>query len=394
MPALEENHDMTKPLAGPSNALSWVHFGDLHIHDAYEENHLDFLELIDDVNDYLAGKVDFVFLPGDNADDGFEAQYKLVREALDRLRVPVHSITGDHDRKAGTLDFFRQYLETDLYRVIDLKGFRLFFLNAMDGATAKDFDFSPEQIRWLKEQLIDSRSRGLRPLVFTHLYPSELRTQANAIRSLIRDFNIELVEMGHTHYNELANDGRTIYAATRSTGQIEEGPPGFSLTTIDGDVVSWKFKERGPWPFVMITSPADEKLITRPASANHVVQGVVPIRARIWGSVLSGVSCSIDEARAQSMELVGNSWEFQWDSSVVTDGPHRISVRAEASAAQEMCDEIVVLVNQSGHYTAPHRSSVDYENAIGAYPLKGILGTELGPNEKGTKGPWPSWRSS
>jgi Icc protein len=47
--------------------------------------------------------------------------------------------------------------------------------------------------------------------------------------------------MGHTHYNELANDGRTLYTATRSTGQIEEGPVGFSVTNIDGDVISWKF---------------------------------------------------------------------------------------------------------------------------------------------------------
>ncbi len=84
--------------------------------------------------------------------------------------------------------------------------------------------------------------------MFTHLYPSELLGQADAFTLLIREFHVELVEMGHTHYNELANDGQTIYAATRSTGQIEEGPPGFSLAALDGDVVSWKFKEHGPWP--------------------------------------------------------------------------------------------------------------------------------------------------
>lgn len=46
------------------------------------------------------------------------------------------------------------------------------------------------------------------------------------------------MEMGHTHYNELANDGQTAYAATRSTEQIEEGPAGFSVTTLDGGVIS------------------------------------------------------------------------------------------------------------------------------------------------------------
>ena len=382
---------MTNSPAVSNNTLSWVHFGDLHIHEAYEENHLDFLELIEDVNDHLIGKIDFAFLPGDNADDGLEAQYQLVRGALDRLKLPVHSITGDHDRKSGTLDPFRQYLEPDLYRSIHLKGFRLLFLNAMDGPTAKDFDLGSEQIHWLGEQLVGSRSGGLRPLVFTHLYPSELLTQAGAFGDLIRQFEVELVEMGHTHYNELANDGRTIYAATRSTGQIEEGPPGFSLTTIDGDVVSWRFKERGPWPFVMITSPADERLITRPESANHVVRGVVPIRAKIWGDVSGCATCSIDNAPEQPMELVGDLWQMQWDSSGVPDGQHRIRVRTKASQGEY--DEIEVMVSQNGQYTSPPRSPIDYENAIGSYPVKGILGTELGPNEKGSKGPWPSWRS-
>ena len=46
---------------------------------------------------------------------------------------------------------------------------------------------------------------------------------------------VALVDMGHTHYNELANDGRTIFAATRSTGQIEEGPVGYSIATIDAE---------------------------------------------------------------------------------------------------------------------------------------------------------------
>jgi hypothetical protein len=84
--------------------------------------------------------------------------------------------------------------------------------------------------------------------MFAHLYPGDLLTQADAFTHLIPEFPVELVEMGHMHYNELANDGHTIYAVTRSTGQIEEGSPGFSFTAIDGDVVSWKFTEHGPWP--------------------------------------------------------------------------------------------------------------------------------------------------
>jgi 3',5'-cyclic-AMP phosphodiesterase len=373
--------------------LSWVHFGDLHIQSAFDENYLDFLDLIDEANRHLVGKVNFAFLPGDNADDGARSQYALVSSALERLQIPFYVIAGDHDKKGGTLDSFREYLGVKEYYATTLNGFQLLFLNAMDGSRPEEFDFSTEQIEWLQEQLVKARSASLRPIVFTHLYPSELLTQAGAFTRLIREFQVELVEMGHTHYNELANDGHTIYATTRSTGQIEEGPPGFSITAIDGDVVSWKFKERKVWPFVMITAPADEKLITRPNSSSHVLRGTVSIRARAWGDApVRAVMCSIDGATPQPMQFVQERWEIPWNSHEAPDGIHRLRVEAVTDDGHRAHDEISVLVNQAGDYEPPRRSAIDYENTIGAYPGKGILGTQLGPNENGTKGPWPSWR--
>lgn len=378
----------------PTDTLSWVQFGDLHIRNRTDENYQDFLSLIAEVNEHVAGEVDFAFLPGDNADDGTEEQYELVSEALTGLRIPVHIITGDHDRKGGGLAFFRQYLEPDLYRAVDLHGFRLLFLNAMDGRDSKTFDLSSEQFEWVKNRLNEAATAGLRIVVFTHLYPSELERHGAALSKAIREFGVELVCMGHTHYNELANDGSTVYEATRSTGQIEEGPPGFSITTINEDVVSWKFKERGPWPFVMITSPADERLITRPSSPRHVVRDMARVRARVWGAAVDRsavVMCSIDGGFEQAMHWGNGVWEFDWNSQHVSDGSHRLSVRVEHQSGQAR-DEISVLVNQAGQYDPPQRSAVDYENEIGAYPAKCLLGTQLGPNENGTKGPWPSWR--
>ena len=377
--------------------LSWAHFGDLHISEAYEENHLDFLEMIDEANEHLTDKVDFAFLPGDNADDGTEEQYQLVRSALDRLKLPVQVVTGDHDKKAGTLDLFTQYLDKDLYRALTIRGFRLLFLNAMDGMTSDAFDIGSKQLEWIESELTGARAAKLRPLIFTHLYPSELSTQAESFGRLIRDFQVEVVDMGHTHYNELANDGLTIYAATRSTGQIEEGPPGFSITTIDGNVVSWKFKKLGPWPFVMITSPADEKMITRPESPSQVVRGTVSIRGTVWGGTnIQGMTCSIDNGPRRAMfgnvGFASGEWSLNWDSRDVPDGAHRIVLRAEVEGNGRATDEICVVVNQAGVYTSPKHSSIDFENTIGAHPGKGILGTQLGPTENGTKGPWPSWR--
>jgi hypothetical protein len=41
-------------------------------------------------------------------------------------------------------------------------------------------------------------------------------------------------------------------------------------------------------------------------------------------------------------------------------------------------------------YSAPPRYAIDYKNAIGAWPEKHILGTQLGPSENGRH--WPSRR--
>ena len=160
----------------PTNFISWVHFGDLHVREAHNENHEDFLELIQHVNENLAGKVDFAFLPGDNADDGAEAQYKLVRGALEKLQVPAYVIAGDHDKKPGSLWLFQQYLEPSLYHALNIRNFRLLFLNAMDGKDSDSFDLGPEQIQWLQTELEQARAAQLRPLMFHHLYPSELQS--------------------------------------------------------------------------------------------------------------------------------------------------------------------------------------------------------------------------
>jgi hypothetical protein len=150
----------------PKPSLTWVLFGDLHMTQGGEQNHRDFLALIDEVNTHLSGHVDFCLLPGDNANNGEVAQYLL---------------TTDGDR----------------------------------------------------------------------------------LLQLLKENRVVAVDMGHTHYNELTNDGQIIFATTRSTGQIEEGPVGFSVMNLEGDGASWRFKPLdSAWPFVMITSPVEERLVT------------------------------------------------------------------------------------------------------------------------------------
>jgi Icc protein len=204
---------------------------------------------------------------------------------------------------------------------------------------------------------------------------------------LVRERGVALVEMGHTHYNELANDGRTVYAATRSTGQVEEGPVGFPVTTLDAGVISWKFKPVSEWPLVVITSPGDRRLIVDAANPGQVVRGKVRVGARIWGEQIENVAMAIDGNPVQSLNATGDcTWATEWDSTRTGDGPHLLSVTATLAASQTT-DSISILINQRG-CTPPVPHALDYENALGEWPEKHILGTQLGPNENGRH--WPS----
>jgi len=368
--------------------VSWIHFGDLHISNAGDQNQSDFLELIEEANCFMRQGIAFGLLPGDNADDGEADQYELVRKAVSRCQFPLYSIPGDHDTARGNLDLFRRCFPDALPRSVEIAGVHFVFLNSVSNWRPPAFGLGSEQMAWLRKDLASVQGKGKRIVVFMHAYPSEHEDEARELSDLFRQNGVSLVEMGHTHYNELANDGQIIYAATRSTGQIEEGPVGFSVTTLDGGVISWKFKPKGEWPLVIITSPADQRLIVDASNPVQLVRGTVHVRARIWGEGIQDVTMALDDSEVQPLAAIGDRiWAAAWDSAQLADGAHVLSVTA-STATGKTTDSITLLVNQQSEYKPASRHATDYENTVGAWPDKHILGTELGPNENGRH--WPS----
>jgi Icc protein len=198
----------------------------------------------------------------------------------------------------------------------------------------------------------------------------------------------------------LANDGRTIFmatrptatrsTATRSTGQIEEGPVGLSLAAIDGGVVSWRFKLLDEdWPLVMITSPADHRLIIDPKSPDQVVRGPLRIAAKVWGRPEPArVSASIDEGPGFPLTRDRRSPAL-WcavSNGTLLDGPHQLTVRAENKAEAVNSETITFLFSNDGSYRRPQRIADGSDrDSIGAWPDKHLLGTQLGPDRNGRK---------
>jgi Icc protein len=371
--------------ADQTGIVSWIHFGDLHMTTRQEQNYRDFFSLVEEVNHVMADSLNFAYLPGDNADHGMAEEYALVREGLNRLQLPWFPIVGDHDVHPKKHDNFLQFMMPEPFYRFEVGSYRFFALDAFVSDDPNVFDISTEQLNWLQKELEGTSAIHKRSVLFLHCYPSELGTSSSPLRYLIKRYGVLLVDMGHTHYNEIANDGRTLYTATRSTGQIEEGPVGFSITNVDNGVVSWRFKPLGEWPFVMITAPVDERLITDREPPFRVGGRSMTVRVKAWSDrkLLRGLATIAD--RKVDLERVADSalWQADLDVHQLSRGVYPLTAHLTDEAGKSGEDVIRVAVNSSEHYRTAIRPGCDKENVVGAWPEHGILGTQLGPNKNG-----------
>ncbi len=354
--------------------LAWLHLGDLHMTAEHPDRRETLDRIVADCR-HMAATLDFAFLPGDIADNGTPAQYALVRDALAPLGLPLRAIPGDHDFEPRSLDAFRAAFPAPLPAAETIRNRRCLFLDIVSAGTGgPDFRLGAAQLAWLERELAGAAARAEPVALFMHSYPADLGPDTAPLLALLARHPPAIVDMGHTHYNELANDGRTVYAATRSTAQIEEGPPGFSVACLDAGAASWRFKPLdAPWPLVLVTTPADARLSTPQAPAGDT------IRARAFHpDGIVRATCQVDDAPPADMREHEGVWSCPWRP----DGAaHRITVRATATSGETGEDTI-----HAGPPPAPADAPPGSDaHALGAWPERHLLGTQLGPNRNGRK---------
>jgi Icc protein len=66
------------------------------------------------------------------------------------------------------------------------------------------------------------------------------------------------------------------------------------------------------------------------------------------------------------------------------DGVYLLSVSVEDTDGDAAEDSIRMVLGASA-YKSPERCARDQDNAIEAWPERGLLGTQLGPNKNGRK---------
>lgn len=418
----------------------FFHIGDLHLTKSQAGDpatvrrrnkriRLDLKRILHDIAQLDPGCFDFVYLPGDIAQNGLAAEYRILTSLLRQHKtMPLRLIPGDHDRQFGRMvDFaaFRAKLRfpqrqgrpvwnllADLprgprrrpamkmvkqyYYAQTYRGVHCLFLDMVSAGFGRkgfglDFRLGDRQLRWLTDELALVKAAGIPAAVFAHAYPDDIRdaypTAAQQLAGLFWDAGVRLVEMGHTHYNELGFDGRTVYAAARSVGQNEDGPVGHAVAAIDGDAVSWRFKPlQNTWPFVLITSPADRRLATAPSK---VVGGMLLVRAvALADRGRAGLRCDyrVDTGPWRPMVLVDGICTFQsvapWPA-----GSRSLSVRARILGQSGFDAVDVDTIEPAGLTVAvpsfPARPGSDAQAIPGPWPVKGIRGDQLGPNRTG-----------
>jgi 3',5'-cyclic AMP phosphodiesterase CpdA len=369
--------------------LTWVHFGDLHASDEDGWNSLERVRaMVGETERNLASGIDFAVLPGDNANHAEPEQYRRIGAVLGALQPRVFVIPGDHDFETGTLTNFYDGLGArQLPFSVVIKGHRCLFLDIVSsGGGGPDFRLGPTQTAWIRDQLEHAKDDPERSVVFMHAFPGDLAEGGEALARDFAQYDVACVDTGHTHYNEVLNDGGVIYTATRSTGQIEEGPVGFSLHTVDGSVTAWRFKPLDqPWPFVLITSPADRRLVMDPAQTDQAPQGAFTVRAKVFGDPSERVALRVNDGDPIPMRPApGEVGVWTAPAAVDGGGVRRLSVTGWSADGRTDSDTIEL---QPGTVPPAPRALKarpgDHVHSIGAWPERGLLGTQLGPNKNG-----------
>ena len=268
--------------------------GDLHLTKPGLENHRTALWVVDEVNHVI--RPDFVHFIGDNVQHTREEEFQLFQSLLSSLAVPCHAIVGDHDVKDDPKASGFRAIVGETFGAFSLRGFRFIRLNTQE---SKPVGLSLEQVRWFRAEVDTALSMGESIVVLQHNYPYQIWEDfagpgVDAWREIVQTRRITAIVAGHTHYWQIANDGRNVSIATRSIGDPEGGPPGYTLGYLHGNdfaVTYRSIEDRGP--LVLITHPREHLLAINP---RHVVSGADWVHVRTWSvsPVISARGCIDD----------------------------------------------------------------------------------------------------
>ena len=331
--------------------------GDLHLTNRDQVNFQIATKLLREISELI--KPDFVQFIGDNVQDAQDEQFMLFEELRERLSVPYEALVGDHDvvgDPAATA--FRRWIG-DHYGSTTLRGFRFLRLNTLERPR---LGFAPEQLDWLSTEFQLAEKQREHTIIFQHHYPYKVCEQfagpgIDRWRELVARHRPTAVICGHTHYGQIANDGRNVALCVRSIGDPEGGAPGYLIVHLDGDDLAVTYRTINDiGPCLLITHPRDLLLAT---DERHIVSESDEVRVRIWTCTpVNTVIALIDQKHP--FELSQNedqSWSGPVDANQLSKGEHQVTVHADLIDGQRCRGQLNFFVDVTCRFTAVPQSS-------------------------------------
>ncbi|HEV8060016.1 MAG TPA: metallophosphoesterase [Gemmataceae bacterium] len=328
--------------------------GDLHLTKAGIENHQTALWMVNEVNTLI--RPDFVQFIGDNAQHAAEDEFLLFRDLCDRLEVPFHALVGDHDvhEDPGATKFIQ--FVGDTYAASSLRGFCFIRLNTQEH---RPLGLSEDQTYWFKREVDAALGRDERVVVFQHNYPFQIWEQfdgpgIDAWREVVQTRRITAIFTGHTHYGQAANDGRNVAITTRSIGDPEGGPPGYTLAYLQGEDMAIMYRTiEDAGPVVLITHPRETLLAT---GRQHIVSQREYVSVHTWSiESVASVRGRVDDGVWFDLLPLApnccNRWWHRLAGDELTKGEHALEVEAVDAQGRKGGQRLGFMADNTGRYT-------------------------------------------
>ncbi len=332
------------------NAALFVWPGDLHLEAADRPNYQTALWMADEVSELICP--DFVQFAGDNVQHARANEWKLFSNITSKFKVPFHALVGDHDAHHDPGCRAYQTRLGPTYHAFTVSGYRFICLNTMQ---YRPLGLSDEQVIWFRYEVDTALARQERVVVFQHHYPFQVWEDfagpgVEEWRQIVQTRPIAALFAGHTHYGQMANDGRNVYVATRSIGDPEGGSAGYAIVHLADEELAMTYRtvdDQGP--IALITHPRRVILATKPA---HIVTGPAECRVRGWSkAAISSAQGRIDEEPWSDLRPAGEAkWSFPIPGDTLAKGEHTLEVRLTDDQKSVGMDRITFACDLSGRY--------------------------------------------
>ncbi len=325
--------------------------GDLHLETPDRPNYQTALWMTDEVNELI--RPDFVQFAGDNVQHARENEWELFKNVTSKLKRPFYALVGDHDAHHDPGCYSYQAHVGKTYHAFTVGDYRFICLNTNE---CRPLGMKEEQVFWFRYEVDAAISRGERVIVFQHNYPFQVWEDYGVYpgmegwREVMQTRPITAHFSGHTHYDQIANDGRNIYVATRSIGDPEGGPAGYAIVHLDDEEIALTYRtneQRGP--VALITHPRRVILATKAA---HIVTGPTEAHVRGWSlSPITSAQARIDDGPWGDMRNTDDlMWGFPIPGDLLAKGEHSLEVRLTDENKDEGTDRITFASDLSGRY--------------------------------------------